>query len=133
MSEKTDLSRMALQMERTASAMTSQTIAMKRFQHAALVLATCLMCTASPAMADAERGKTLAVALCARCHMSEGQGEKQGPMGVPEFRAVANRPGQSIDGIVHWLRSVPPMMPDHHLTFDESQSLAEFIMSLREK
>lgn len=113
--------------------MTAQAIATKRFRHAALALVACLMGTASPAWPDAERGKTLAVALCARCHMSEGQGEKQGPMGVPEFRAVANRKDQSIDGIVHWLRSVPPMMPDHHLTFDESQSLAEFIMSLREK
>lgn len=98
-----------------------------------LAVAAMLAClTASCAMADAERGKTLANALCARCHMSEGQGEKQGPMGVPGFKAVANRPGQSLGDIVHWLRSVPPMMPDHNLTKDESEHLAEFILTLRE-
>lgn len=83
-------------------------------------------------LADAQRGKTLAEALCARCHMSEGQGEKQGPMGVPGFKAVANRPGQTLESIMHWLRSVPPMMPDHRLTQDESEHLADFILTLRD-
>jgi mono/diheme cytochrome c family protein len=80
---------------------------------------------------DSARGRGVAETLCARCHMNEGQGEKQGPAGVPSFRAIANRPGQSIRGIVAWLRSTPPMMPNHHLTQDETDDLAEFILSLR--
>lgn len=84
------------------------------------------------AMADAERGKKLAMALCAHCHMSAGQADKQGPMGVPGFKAVANRPGQTLEAIIQWLRSVPPMMPDHKLTQDESEHLAEFILTLRD-
>ena len=30
---------------------------------------------------DQEKGRALAVNLCAHCHMNEGQGEKQTPMG----------------------------------------------------
>jgi mono/diheme cytochrome c family protein len=89
----------------------------------------------SPARADEAddiaKGRQLATTLCAQCHLNEGQGEKQGPMGVPGFVAVANRPDQTFGGIVRWLKAVPPMMPDHHLTLDEIDKLAAFIMSLR--
>ena len=80
---------------------------------------------------DVAKGRKLARALCAQCHLNEGQGEKQGAMGIPGFIAVANRTGQTFDGIVSWLKSVPPMMPNHHLTQDEMFDLAAFIMSLR--
>ena len=80
---------------------------------------------------DVAKGRALARTLCAQCHLNEGQGEKEGPMGVPGFVAVANRPGQTYGGIVRWLKAVPPMMPDHHLTLDEIDYLAAFIMSLR--
>ena len=80
---------------------------------------------------DVAKGRELAHALCAQCHLNEGQGEKQGAMGIPGFAAVANRPGQTFDGIVVWLKSVPPMMPNHHLTQDEMFDLAAYITSLR--
>jgi mono/diheme cytochrome c family protein len=63
--------------------------------------------------------------------MNEGQGEKQGAMGIPGFRAVAGRPGQTEDAVVRWLKAVPPMMPNHHLTQDEIHALAAYIMTLR--
>lgn len=81
---------------------------------------------------DVAKGRELANALCAQCHLNPNQGEKQGPMGVPGFVAVANRPTQTFDGILAWLKSVPPMMPDHHLTRDEMYALSEYIMSLRQ-
>ena len=80
---------------------------------------------------DAEKGRELAGRMCAVCHLNEGQGEKKGPMGLPGFAAIANRPGQSHEAIVRWLRSRPPQMPDHHLTWDEADALAAFIMTLR--
>jgi cytochrome c len=87
---------------------------------------------AEPANAQQiERGRALAERLCAVCHMNEAQGEKTGSMGVPSFSAIANRPDQSLEGVVSWLRSVPPVMPNHHLSQDEMFLLAEFIMSLR--
>ena len=87
----------------------------------------------SAAAQDAEKGRALAKSLCANCHMQPGQGEKHGPMGLPSFAAIANRPGQDHESIVKWLRSRPTMMPDHHLTWDEADALAEFIMTLRTK
>jgi hypothetical protein len=69
-----------------------------------------------------ESGRILAERLC----------EKQGPTGIQGFRAVANRPAQSVEGIVSWLRSIPRMMPNHHLTQDEMYALAQYIISLRD-
>jgi mono/diheme cytochrome c family protein len=97
----------------------------------AVVVAGMLLQQSLPAIADEDQGRALAQRLCARCHMNEGQGEKQGPMGVPSFEAIANRPSQSVVGIRVWLRSVPPMMPNHHLTQDEMIDLADFILSLK--
>ena len=99
----------------------------------AVMCALALVAVLSPAGADDDvaKGSELAHALCAQCHLNEGQGEKQGPMGVPSFAAVANRPAQTFEGIVAWLKSVPPMMPNHHLTQDEMYALADYIMSLR--
>lgn len=102
---------------------------------ATILLATCV--AGLPALADAgeinaAKGRHLAETLCLRCHLNQGQGEKQGPMGIPGFVAVANRPGQTFDDIIVWLKSVPGMMPDHHLTQDEIYDLAAYIMTLRE-
>jgi mono/diheme cytochrome c family protein len=81
---------------------------------------------------DVAEGQKLAQTLCADCHLNPGQGEKVGRAGIPGFRAVANRPGQSIEGIVGWLKIAPPMMPNHHLSQEEMFRLAAFILSLRE-
>ena len=80
---------------------------------------------------DVEKGHALAIKLCAVCHLNEGQGEKRGASGVPGFVAIAKRPSMTIEGIVAWLKSAPPMMPNHHLTTEESESLAAFIASLK--
>jgi len=97
----------------------------------AALLAVTLVVPARAQNADVAKGRELAAALCAQCHLNEGQGEKEGPMGVPGFVAVANRPKQTFGGIVRWLKAVPPMMPNHHLTLNEIDQLAAFIMSLR--
>ena len=99
----------------------------------AWALSVMLLCGDAWAGADdIAQGRELAERLCASCHMNPGQGEKCGHSGIPGFRAVANRPGQSIGGIVGWLKSAPPMMPKHHLSQDEMFRLAAFILSLRE-
>lgn len=79
---------------------------------------------------DIDRGRRLAQRLCAHCHMVPGQGEKRAANEIPGFAAVARRRGQTTDGIVTWLRSIPPMMPNHHLTQDEMHALAAYIMTL---
>lgn len=79
---------------------------------------------------DVGRGRALAERLCAQCHMVPGQGEKRAANEIPGFVAVARRRNQTPEGIVAWLRSVPPMMPNHHLSQDEMYALAAFIMTL---
>jgi mono/diheme cytochrome c family protein len=106
----------------------------RRALRAHLALTGLALFTAAPASADdgVETGRRLAERLCASCHLNPGQGEKSGPEGIPGFYAVARRPDQTAEAIVDWLRSVPPMMPDHHLTQDEMVALSQFIMSLRD-
>ncbi len=97
-----------------------------------LLMAAAAIASAATA-AEVEKGRALAERMCATCHMQPGQGEKRGPDGLAGFSAIANRPGQHHEAIVRWLRSRPTMMPDHHLTWDEADALADFIMSLRKK
>lgn len=103
------------------------------YKIAALVL-TALAAPAASAAEPADdpvaRGRHLAETLCASCHLNANQGEKSGPDGIPGFRAVARRPDQTVEGIMNWLRSVPPMMPNHRLTQDEMDVIAQFILSL---
>lgn len=96
-----------------------------------LAVVAAVSCVLPCAANEAEKGRSLAERMCAACHMQPGQGEKRGPDGLPGFAAIASRPDQSHEAIVRWLRSRPPMMPDHHLTWDEADALAAFIMSLR--
>ena len=79
---------------------------------------------------DVGKGRALAERLCAQCHMVPGQGEKRAANEIPGFAAVARRRNQTPEGIVAWLRSVPPMMPNHHRSQDEMYALAAFIMTL---
>jgi mono/diheme cytochrome c family protein len=98
-----------------------------------IVLATVgiwLSAGAANAADDVEAGRALAERLCARCHMAPGQGEKQGPSDIPGFTAIAQRRNQTHEGIVAWLRSIPPIMPNHHLTQDEMHALAAYILTL---
>lgn len=90
----------------------------------------CASASAQPVAEPVEKGRALAERMCAVCHLNPGQGEKAGPGTVPGFVAVAKRPGQTLEGIVAWLRSVPVMMPDHHLSQDEMEALAIYILSL---
>jgi cytochrome c553 len=93
------------------------------------------MCAAT-AVAHADdgisKGRALAERLCATCHLAPGQGEKKSAAEIPGFYAIARRPNQTEEGIRDWLRSIPTMMPNHHLSQDEMGSLAQFIMSLRD-
>lgn len=103
---------------------------MTPWTQALLSLSLCLIVGAAEAADDVARGRALAERLCAHCHMAPGQGEKQGDNDIPGFAAVAQRRHQTPEGIIAWLRSIPPMMPNHRLTQDEMQALAAFIMTL---
>lgn len=99
-------------------------------KHMMLAVAVLAASLTDAAARDATEGEALARRLCAHCHMLPGQGEKQKPGDIPSFASVAARPGQSYETIVRWLQSRPTMMPDHHLSQDESFELAAYILSL---
>jgi mono/diheme cytochrome c family protein len=99
----------------------------------AVTAAGVLAGTQARADEETERGKALAEKLCAVCHLNPGQGDKTGPGTIPGFAAVAKRPDQTLEGIMDWLRSVPPMMPDHHLSQDEMEAIAFYILSLQQQ
>lgn len=98
-----------------------------------VAMLTCVLAISGPAFAteNLARGRALAERLCAQCHMAPGQGEKRAANEIPGFAAVAARRHQTHEGIVAWLRSIPPMMPNHHLTQDEMHALADFILSMK--
>lgn len=100
---------------------------------AAVTAAGVLAGTQARADEETERGRALAEKLCAVCHLNPGQGDKTGPGTIPGFAAVAKRPDQTLEGIMDWLRSVPPMMPDHHLSQDEMEAIAFYILSLQQQ
>jgi mono/diheme cytochrome c family protein len=99
----------------------------------AVTAAGVLAVTQARADEETERGRALAEKLCAVCHLNPGQGDKTGPGTIPGFAAVAKRPDQTLEGIMDWLRSVPPMMPDHHLSQDEMEAIAFYILSLQQQ
>jgi mono/diheme cytochrome c family protein len=99
----------------------------------AITAAGVLAGTQARADEETERGRALAEKLCAVCHLNPGQGDKTGPGTIPGFAAVAKRPNQTLEGIMDWLRSVPPMMPDHHLSQDEMEAIAFYILSLQQQ
>lgn len=99
----------------------------------AVTAAGVLAGTQARADEEIERGRALAEKLCAVCHLNPGQGDKTGPGTIPGFAAVAKRPDQTLEGIMDWLRSVPPMMPDHHLSQDEMEAIAFYILSLQQQ
>jgi mono/diheme cytochrome c family protein len=99
----------------------------------AITAAGVLAGTQARADEETERGRALAEKLCAVCHLNPGQGDKTGPGTIPGFAAVAKRPDQTLEGIMDWLRSVPPMMPDHHLSQDEMEAIAFYILSLQQQ
>lgn len=102
----------------------------QRWVTAAAVASIVLSAGTAQAAEDIETGRALAERLCARCHMAPGQGEKLGPNDIPAFAAIAQRRNQSHEGIVAWLRSIPPIMPNHHLSQDEMHALAAYILTL---
>lgn len=99
---------------------------------AAALLAGAGAASANQATGDmVAEGRQLAESLCAVCHLRGNVSEKSAGPQIPGFVAIAQRPGQTVDGVVAWLASVPPMMPNHHLTRDERDKLAAYILSLR--
>jgi len=84
-----------------------------------------------PYQATPEAGLKLAQRLCANCHVVESSPAVAVPSGVPSFRTIANRPGQTGSRVTEMLIQPPHQMPDMQLSLDEIADLLTYLDTLR--
>jgi mono/diheme cytochrome c family protein len=87
--------------------------------------------TGAASAQDVGRGRALAEAWCATCHVVAP--DQPGGDAGPAFQTVANREGQTRGGIMAWLFEPHPPMPDMMLSPADFRDLAAYIMSLRQE
>ena len=80
---------------------------------------------------QARQGRALAEKLCAGCHVIDASHSGSVPAGVPSFRGIANRPGQSAAQIRSVLLHPHPPMPDVQLSYPEIDRILVYVDSLR--
>ncbi|MFM9848843.1 MAG: c-type cytochrome [Hyphomicrobiaceae bacterium] len=93
------------------------------------LVASAAICRAQPA--DAKRGHTLAVRLCAQCHLADGGSPNARLADVPSFAAIAARPGVSAEQLAGRIIIPHPEMPDVQLTTRELRDIVSYILSLK--
>jgi cytochrome c len=82
---------------------------------------------------DAENGKQLAEKLCISCHVISEGAETSVPAGVPSFRGIANKPGQTGDHVRSKLINPHPPMPDISLSRQEIEDIIAYLDELRDE
>ncbi len=78
-----------------------------------------------------EKGRLLAQSQCNGCHLVDDASPTPVPVGVPTFRAIANRPGQTGQRIKDVLIQPHTPMPIIQLSNDEITSIMAYLESLR--
>jgi mono/diheme cytochrome c family protein len=79
--------------------------------------------------ADPIEGRRLAEQWCASCHRVAAGGPGPVSDAVPDFAAIAARPGWTEERIATFLRTPHASMPDHGLTLRQAQDLAAYVVS----
>lgn len=99
-----------------------------------LTLLTTLAASSGATLAaDPASGKALGQRLCVNCHVVvPGQTPTQVTTGVPSFREIAGKPGQTARNIQDRMLNPHPPMPEVQLTNHERADLAAYILSLKE-
>jgi mono/diheme cytochrome c family protein len=83
--------------------------------------------------ADVASGGTVARQLCVNCHVvAPGEGGADATAGIPSFKVVANKPGQTSEKIQDYILNPHPPMPQVQLTNIERANLAAYILSLKD-
>jgi mono/diheme cytochrome c family protein len=84
-----------------------------------------------PAEPSPEKGYRVAQRLCSNCHLIEDKPGATLPEGVPTFRAIANRAGQTGQRITNTLIKPHTPMPDIRLSSEEIQDIIAYLDTLR--
>ena len=86
----------------------------------------------APPAPSADAGLKLAETFCQTCHLvSDAAPDKPVTVGIPSFRGIANKPGQTGKAIERVLINPHPPMPDMKLTNIEIQDIIAYLDSLR--
>ncbi len=78
-----------------------------------------------------EKGLALAQTFCKGCHLVDDRTDATLPAGVPTFRGIANRPGQTGQRIINVLIKPHAPMPDIHLSSEELLHIIAYLETLR--
>ena len=78
-----------------------------------------------------EKGHVLAQALCKGCHLVDDKALSPVPVGIPTFRAIANRLGQTGEKVKDVLIKPHTPMPEIQPSNDEILSIIAYLESLR--
>jgi mono/diheme cytochrome c family protein len=82
---------------------------------------------------DAVAGRQLAEGWCGSCHVAGPAAVRGTSNGAPTFTAIARMKSTTPMSLRAFLQTPHARMPDLHLTRDEIDNLAAYILSLRRK
>jgi mono/diheme cytochrome c family protein len=88
-------------------------------------------CAEEPPPPSAEKGHALAQKFCSGCHVIQSDAGTTVPAGIPPFRAIANRAGQTSERIISILIQPHAPMPDMHLSREEMLDIVAYLDTLR--
>ena len=104
-------------------------------RRAGLMLGSLLAVGATPSFAqdlgDAATGHKLAETWCSSCHLVGAPHDAVVSNGAPTFTAVAADKSVTVLSLRAFLQTPHARMPDLHLTREEVDDLAAYILSLR--
>jgi cytochrome c len=78
-----------------------------------------------------DKGYDLAQKFCKSCHLVDDRADATLPAGIPTFRGIANRPGQTGQRIVSVLIKPHAPMPDISLSSEEMLNIIAYLETLR--
>jgi mono/diheme cytochrome c family protein len=81
---------------------------------------------------DVAAGRHLAENWCSSCHVVGPTTQQATSNGVPTFAAIARMKSTTVLSLRAFLQTPHPPMPDLHLSRDEIDDIATYILSLRQ-
>jgi mono/diheme cytochrome c family protein len=82
---------------------------------------------------DVTAGRSLAERWCSNCHVVGPAQQRGTSIGVPPFSAIAQMSSTTPMSLPAFLMTPHPPMPDLHLTRDEIDDVAAYILSLKRR
>lgn len=108
-----------------------QTLSACLIAAAAVALSAAAVFSAPTKLGDADRGRELAVRLCAGCHVVAPDAGATVNADIPSFAAIAAMPGMNEERMAGRIVVPHPPMPDAQLTVTELRDVIVYIQSLK--